>query len=275
MAAPLPRKTAFSRSDALVAAAIGAGTVLLLGWVLLSAELDRRASARAIVEAVAAANRKRTQLGRPPVTGPILGSQASFAPGELDGSGLEGHAYAFEGADSSARPCILASAARRTDGPQGTSRWPFRSWGLCASALGEVQRFSGACALSCAPPQAAPSPLPVASPAPSSVVERSAPAPPPDAVRPRPRPTAEDLVPSVPDIPDLADPRSPGGCRTQGCMGSSCCDPKTEACMPCPGSPCCAKGLGCGGTCQRDDDCLQGCVCSKLPGSPWGSCRPP
>lgn len=253
------RKTPFTSADAMVAASIATVTVLLVAWILLSAEHVKRASAESIVEAVAAANKKRLEAGKPAITGPIDGGSPLVVDGDIEQQEWENLPYTFAGAEESRDACILALATRRTDGRWGTTKPPYNRWGVCATAKGDLEPFEGACALNCREPEPPP---PAAAPPP----------PPPPAA---PTPVARPVRPLRVDAPSLGldKPVAKKGCSVTGCFGTTCCDEETDACLSCPGHACCPQMTGCNGICQNEDDCTIGCGCVKLPGSPTGNCR--
>lgn len=250
----------FSSTDARIASGIAGVTLVLVASILLSAERVKRDSAESIVASIAAANRKRIAAGKPAVTGRVDDSSVLVMEGEIEPQEWDALPYVFTGAENARDACILAQATRRMDGPGGAPKRPYSRWGVCATAKGEVEPFEGACGLDCKEP--APPPPPVAEP----VVRQ--PTPPP-----RPLPTRAKTI--VVDSPDLGpeQPTQRTGCSVTGCFGTTCCDALIDRCANCPGASCCEKGLGCGGTCQEDEDCTIGCHCVKLAGSPWGNCR--
>lgn len=252
-------KAPFSTRDAVTAVSIAGVTLVLVASILLSAERVKRDSAETVVEAIAAANKKRLAAGKPAVTGRVDDSSPLVAEGELESQEWGNLPYVFAGAERSRDACILATALRREDGPAGSDSKPHGRWGVCATARGEVAAFEGSCPLDCR--EAAPPP-PVAAPP----VAKPAPPPPPAPARPRA---------IVVDPPDLAPekPAKKQGCSATGCFGTSCCDSVTDRCSSCPGAACCAQMTGCNGTCRTEEDCTIGCACVKLPGSPWGNCR--
>lgn len=255
------RKTPFTSADAMVAAGIAVVTSALVVTILLSAEHVKRASAEAIVEAVAAANQKRLSAGKPLVTGAIDDGNPLVVDGEIEAQEWENLPYAFAGAEQGRDACILAVATRRTGGRWGTEKAPYSRWGVCATAKGEVAPFEGACTLDCKEPEPPPAPPP----------------PPPPTPAPAPTPVASPSRHLRVETPNLGPDREPPkkkGCSVTGCFGTTCCDDATDSCMSCPGASCCtSEKLGCSGICRSDDDCTIGCGCVKLPGSPTGNCR--
>lgn len=264
----------FTSTDAWIAAGIAVVSCSLAGAVVLSAERVKRDQAELIVKAIAAANHKRQAAGKTAVTGKVDDASSLVADGDIDAQEWDALPYRFSGAEKTKDACILAMASRRTDGPFAAAKDPYRQWGVCATAKGEVAAFVGSCALDCLE-----HPEPVAEEAPPPP-PKPAPAPPPVvAAKPAaPAPVAHSnkiVIPQVeaPALPAEA-PKPKTGCSVTGCFGTSCCDEESDSCVSCPGNACC-KGLGCGGSCQQEDDCLQGCTCRKLQGSNWGTCANP
>ena len=256
----------FTSTDAWIAVGIAATTALLAGAVLLSAERVKRDEAELIVNAIAAANRKRRAAGKDAVVGRVDDSSVLVASGEIEPQEWANLPYVFTGAESAKDACILAVAARRPDGPGGPVQPPYSQWGVCATAKGDVAAFAGSCALDCKEP--APESQPAPPPPPQ-------PAPPPPVVKPAPAPVVHKTVTvAPPELPkEDVKPAARTGCSITGCFGTDCCEEESDSCVSCPGNACCVKRKGCGGSCREEDDCLQGCACSKIPGSPTGTCR--
>lgn len=253
-------KTPFTRTDATIAGGIIGTTLLLVAGILTSAEHVKRDGAEFLVEAIAAANQKRLAAGKPAVTGPVDDSSPLVVDGDLESQEWDRLPYVFSGAEEGRAPCILATAARRTDGPLAPAKPPYDGWGVCATAKGEVQLFAKACTIDCREP------------APTTTTTTAPPTTAPPAQPAAPR-VAKPITINVPQLAPEKDEPKEAGCSATGCFGTTCCDQTTDRCVSCPGNSCCEKGLGCSGTCQQDDDCAQGCHCVKLAGSPWGNCR--
>ena len=118
----------FTSTDAWIAVGIAATTALLAGAVLLSAERVKRDEAELIVNAIAAANRKRRAAGKDAVVGRVDDSSVLVASGEIEPQEWANLPYVFTGAESAKDACILAVAARRPDGPGGPVQPPYSQW---------------------------------------------------------------------------------------------------------------------------------------------------
>lgn len=247
----------FSTVDALIAVGLMAVTCVVLGWVVVAAQNEKRDVARELVRVIAEANLRRRTAGRKAVTGVVDEASALVSERALEPQNWSGP-YVFGGADDAVSPCVLASAVPRPES-RGV---PFVPRGVCESILGQVQYFEESCSLSCV--QEAP-PLPPPPPAPAVVARPKEPEPAPK----RPR---MDMNLQVPSLGAEAAPKI-AGCSATGCMGTSCCDPETDHCLRCPGASCCERGLGCKGTCFKDEDCTQGCRCDRPEGSSFGNCK--